>query len=62
MTAPAMALNNDEYKELLSIPEGQKIVAVLIVGKAASEKDNPDAGSSATVRNKFDDMVTIIGE
>lgn len=62
MTAPTMALNTDEYKELLSVPEGQKIAAVLIVGKAAYEKDNPDAVSGATTRNPFDDMVTVIGE
>lgn len=62
MTAPTMALNTDEYKEMLSIPEGQKIAAVLIVGKAATEKDNPDAVASATTRNAFDEMVTIIGE
>lgn len=62
MTAPAMALNNDEYKEMLSVPEGQKIAAVLIVGKTAAEKDNPDAVSSATTRNAFDEVVTIIGE
>ena len=60
MTAPTMALNTDEYKEMLSVPEGHKIAAVLIVGKAASEKDNPDAVSAATTRNDFDDMVTII--
>ena len=62
MTAPTMALNNDEYKETLSVPEGQKIVAVLIVGKAATEEDNPDAVSSATTRNAFDEMVTVIGQ
>ena len=60
MTAPTMALNSDEYYEMLSIPEGQKIVAVLIVGKPATQKDNPDAVSSATIRNSFDEMVTII--
>lgn len=60
MTAPTMALNNDEYKEMLSVPEGQKIAAVLIVGKSATEEDNPDAVSSATTRNAFDEMVTII--
>ena len=62
MTAPTMALNNDEYKELLSVPEGQKIAAVLIVGKPATEKDNPDAVSSATARNPYNDMVTIISK
>ena len=62
MTAPTMALNNDEYKELLSVPEGQKIAAVLIVGKSATEEDNPDVVSSATTRNAFDEVVTIIGK
>ena len=62
MTAPTMALNTDEYKTLLSIPEGQKIAAVLIVGKAATAEENPDAVTSATTRNPFDDMVTVIGE
>ena len=62
MTAPTMALNNDEYKALLSVPDDQKIAAVLIVGKPATEEDNPDAVSSATERNAFDEMVTIIAE
>lgn len=62
MTAPTMALNNDEYKEMLSVPKGQKIVAVLIVGNPATEQDNPDAVSSATARNAFDEVVTIIGQ
>ena len=62
MTAPAMALNNDEYKEMLSVPEGQKIAAVLIIGTPATEKDNPDAVSSATTGNTFHDVVTIISK
>ena len=61
MTAPTMSLNNDEYKTLLSVPEGQKIVAVLIVGKPATAEDTPDAVASATTRNSFDKVVTIIG-
>ena len=60
MTAPTMSLNNDEYKTLLSVPDGQKIVAVLIIGKTATAEDNPDATASATVRNSFDEVVTII--
>ena len=62
MTAPTMALNTDEYKEMLSVLEGQKIAAVLIVGKAADEKDNPDAVTSATTRNPYDEVVTVIGK
>jgi len=63
LTSPAMALNGEnqeEYKTLLNIPENQKVVAVLLVGKAVSGEENPDALSSATTRNDFDDMVTII--
>ena len=63
LTSPTMALNGEnqaEYKTLLNIPENQKVVAVLLVGKAASGDENPDALSSATTRNDFDDMVTVI--
>ena len=60
MTAPTMSLNNDEYKTLLSVPEGQKIVAVLIVGKTASAEEKTDTATSATTRNNFNDVVTII--
>ena len=63
MTAPTMALNGEnagEYKELLSIPENQKVAAVLLVGKAATEDENPDAVASATTRNPFEETVTII--
>ena len=62
MSAPAMALNTEEYKELLKIPGKHRVVAVLLVGKAASEEEYPDAASSATERNPFEDMVTIIGK
>ena len=65
LTSPTMALNGEnqsEYKELLSIPDNQKVAAVLLVGKAASGEENPDALSSATTRNSFEDMVTVIGE
>lgn len=62
MTAPAMALNSDEYKTLLNIPDGQKITAVLLVGKSENEEDNPDTVSSATERNPFDETVTMIGK
>ena len=44
------------------MPEGQKIAAVLIVGKAATEEENPDAVSTATTRNDFGDVVTFIGQ
>ena len=62
MTAPTMGLNGEnkeEYKELLGIPENQNFAAVLIVGKA----DNTvDTSATATTRNAFDEVVTVIGE
>ena len=65
LTSPTMALNGenqDEYRQLLNIPDNQKFAAVLIVGKTAKEKDSADALSSATTRNNFDDVATIIGK
>ena len=64
-TSPTMILNGEkreEYMELLSIPENQKVAAVLIVGKAEAEDENPDAISSATSRKDFEEVVTIINE
>ena len=73
MTAPTMALNSDEYKKLLNVPEGYKIAAVLIIGKAKADESDavtgatkksddkkPDGLTGATVRNEFDEMVTLI--
>lgn len=60
LTSPTIALNGDnqaEYNELLKIPENQKTAAVLIVGKAA---EDDDAVSSATERNSFDTVTSII--
>lgn len=62
MTAPTLAWNKEEFKALLNVPDNQKIAAVLIAGKAVAEEENPDAASSATTRNNFHDMVTIIGQ
>lgn len=36
------------------------IVAVLIVGVPETAEDNPDVTASATTRNAFDDVVTLI--
>ena len=58
LTSPTMALNADEYLTLLEIPDGQKIAAVLLVGKASGDAD---AASSATTRNDFADVTTILG-
>ena len=65
LTSPTIALNGEkqsEYKALLNIPDNQKVAAVLLVGKASSGEENPDVLSSATTRNSFEDMVTVIGD
>ena len=63
LTSTAMALNGEkqaEFKEKFGTPEDHKFVAVMIVGKAASEEDVPDVKASATTRNAFDEVITII--
>ena len=60
LTSPTMTLNSDEAKALLKIPENQQVAAVLLVGKAASAEETPDAVASATARNAFDQVVTVI--
>ena len=60
LTSPTMTLNSDEAKALLKIPENQPVAAVLLVGKAASAEETPDAVASATARNAFDQVVTVI--
>ena len=58
MTAPTMALNTEEYKTLLNVPEGYNVVGVLLVGQASAEEVH--ALSGATTRRDFSDLVTII--
>lgn len=47
-----------EYYEQFQIPEGQSIVAAILLGKVNSE--NYDAVSSASARNDFNSVVTFV--
>ena len=61
ISSPKIALNGDkqeEYRELLGIPEDMTAVCMLLVGKTDTEQY--DAASGATVRNPLDDMVTFV--
>ena len=61
LTSPTMVLGSDEYSELLSIPEGQRAVAVLLVGVADTAVDTTaDGYTGATERNPFDEVVTYV--
>ncbi len=62
ISSPTIALNGEnqaEYKDLLGIPEDQAAVAVLLIGREASDVD---AVSGATERNAMDEVATIVGE
>lgn len=59
-----MALNGakqEEYRQLLGIPEGQSAVTVLLVGcEDTSIDESVDGYTSATDRNPLGDVVTYI--
>lgn len=50
--------NKAELYGTLQVPEGQEIVAAILVGKADTEKW--DAVASATPRNAFEEVVSIV--
>ena len=62
--SPTIALNGekqDEYRELLGIPETHSAVAVLLVGCADTTIDEAvDGYAGATVRNPMDELVTYV--
>lgn len=61
VTSPTMTLNGErqeEFKELLGIPEDMSVASVLLIGK--TDEAAYDAVSSATTRNSEDDLVTYI--
>ena len=61
LTSPTMVLGSDEYSELLSIPVGQRAVAVLLVGVVDTTVDTTaDGYTGATERNPFDEVVTYV--
>lgn len=60
VTSPTIALNGvrqEQYRELLGIPEDYAAAAVLLIGHAA---DISDAATSATVRNSMDEVVSRV--
>ena len=60
ISSPTMAVNGEnqqEYRELLGIPEDQSAVAFLLVGVADTENDST---TGATTRNSVDEMVTYV--
>ncbi len=61
ISSPTMALNGakqNEYRELLGIPESYSAVAVLLIGYDA--QTGADAVTSATVRSPMDEIVTFV--
>ncbi|MCD7814959.1 MAG: nitroreductase family protein [Lachnospiraceae bacterium] len=53
--------NQEEYQELLGIPDGYSAAAILLVGQEDTSVDETmDGYTSATTRNSQDDMVTYI--
>ena len=64
ISSPTIALNGekqDEYRELLGIPETHSAVAVLLIGYADTSIDETmDAYTGATTRNPMDELVTYV--
>lgn len=64
ISSPTMALNGekqDEYREILGIPQDYSAVAVLLVGyEDTSVDETVDGYTSATQRNPMEDMVTYV--
>ena len=62
-TSPAAAINDnaDALYAALGIPEGQKAMSIVKIGKADTSVDESlDGFTGATERNPFDDMATIV--
>ena len=63
LTAPTIALNGEnqeEYRQLLGIPEGYSAAAVLLVGYADSSAQEADGATGATERNPLNEQVTYV--
>ena len=58
ISSPKMTLNQDTYKEMLSIPEDMSVVCVLLIGR--TDTANYDVVSGATTRNSVDEIVSYI--
>ena len=63
LTSPTIALNGEkqeEYRQLLGIPEDYSAAAVLLVGYADSSAEEADGATGATERNPLDEQVTYV--
>ena len=63
LSSPTIALNGErqeEYRQLLGIPEGYFAAAVLLVGYADLSTDGADSVTGATERNPLDEQVTYV--
>ena len=62
-TSPASAINDnaDTFNAKLSIPEGQKAMSIIKIGKVdASVDESLDGFTAATERNPFEDVATLV--
>ena len=63
LSSPTIALNGErqeEYRQLLGIPEDYSAAAVLLVGYADRSTDGADSVTGATERNPLDEQVTYV--
>ena len=63
LTSPTIALNGEkqeEYRQLLGIPEDYSAAAILLVGYADSSAEEADGVTGATERNPLDEQVTYV--
>jgi nitroreductase len=63
ISSPTIALNGEkqnEYREILGIPENYSAAAVLLIGYENAESGAADAVTSATVRSPMEEVVTFV--
>ena len=63
LTSPTIALNGEkqeEYRQLLGIPEDYSAAAILLVGYADSSAEEADGVTGATERDPLDEQVTYV--
>ena len=63
LTSPTIALNGEnqeEYRQLLGIPEGYSAAAILLVGHADTSAEEADGVTGATERNPLEEQVTYV--
>ena len=63
LTSPTIALNGEnqeEYCQLLGIPEGYSAAAILLVGHADTSAEEADGVTGATERNPLEEQVTYV--